>query len=180
MREWSGGVDPQPLVLVPDAGVSARLLEPFGRRAAQLGRRAIGVDLPGFGGSRRRVRSLRPADVAAQLEALLDALRVGRIDVIGAGFGALVAAELARARVGTRILLDAAPERMQARAADAARDVEALRARLIAELPAQLSHALRAELAADLARAPAENLRRAATPIGVASVGWDAALASLG
>ena len=50
----------------------------------------------------------------------------------------------------------------------------------IAELPAQLSPALRAELAADLARAPAENLRRAATPIGVASVGWDAALASLG
>ena len=69
---------------------------------------------------------------------------------------------------------------MQARAADAARDVEALRARLLAELPGQLPPALRAELAADLARAPAENLRRAATPIGVASVGWDAALASLG
>jgi hypothetical protein len=180
VREWSGGVDPLPLVLLPDVGVSARLLEPFALRAAQLGRRAIGVDLPGFGGSRRRVRSLRPADVAAQLEALFEALRVERIDVVGAGFGALVAAELASSRVRSKLLLDAEPERMRARAAEAARDVEALRARLIAELPAQLSQALRAELTADLERAPAENLRRAATPIGVASLGWDAALASLG
>ena len=98
VREWTGGDDPQPLVLLPDAGVSARLLEPFAQRAAQLGRRAIGVDLPGFGGSRRRV-----AEPAArrrsrrQLEALLDALRIERIDVLGVG---LRRARRRRARAG--------------------------------------------------------------------------------
>ena len=183
VREWSAAIDPQPLVLLPDAGVSARLLEPFAQRATQLGRRAIGVDLPGFGGSRRKVASLRPADLAAQLAALLDALRIEKVDVVAAGFGALVAAELARARTGRRIAVHAEPERLRARATDAARDVTALRARLVAELPAQLAPALRAELRAELEVAPDENLVRAAaaaTPPGVASLDWDAALAALG
>jgi alpha/beta hydrolase fold len=189
VREWGGGADPEPLVLLPEAGFSARLLEPIAQRAAQLGRRAIGVDLPGFGGSRRQVRSLRPADVAAQLEALLDALRIARVDVVGAGFGALVAAELARrapARIGARTALDADPARLRARAADAARDVGSLRRRLVGELPAEVSAELRAELAAELALAPDENLARAfrevalaPTPIGVAPRSWDDAFAEL-
>jgi hypothetical protein len=164
VREWGSLDDAQPLLLLPEAGVSARYFEPTAQRAAASGRRAIGVDLPGFGGSRRRVRSLAPDYVAAQLAALLDALRLARVDVVGAGYGAWVADALARlapARVGELQAIDADAERMSRRSDDAKRDVEALRARLVAELPSELPAELRAELAAELAGAPAENLRAA-------------------
>jgi pimeloyl-ACP methyl ester carboxylesterase len=128
------------------------------------------VDLPGFGGSRRRVSSLRPPRVAAQLLALLDALRVPRVDVAAAGWGVTPAEALAaRAPLRVRRLVA-----ISASAGDAERDPESLRAEIGARIPAELPAELRAELAAELAHAPARNLRLAAraarrrvTPLGV-------------
>jgi pimeloyl-ACP methyl ester carboxylesterase len=99
LREHGSLDDPLPVLFLPPAGLSARFFAPALARAAALGRRAIGVDLPGFGGSRRKVQTLEPARVAEQLEALLDALRVRRVDLVGAGFGARVGRALA-ARAG--------------------------------------------------------------------------------
>jgi pimeloyl-ACP methyl ester carboxylesterase len=173
-----------PVVLVGNAGTSARALEPIALDLAAHGRRTLSIDLPGFGGSRRRVATLAPARVAAQLDALLAALRVSRADVCAAGFGAFVAAELA-ARAPGRVLrwvaIDAA-DPLGARSG--VRDAEALRARLADRLPRGLPTALRAELLAELERVPAENLalllRGAPTPIGVkadAALGADEAFA---
>ena len=177
VRERGAPDGSPPVVLLPDAGVSARLLAPVAEELARAGRRTLSVDLPGFGGSRRRVATLEPTRVAAQLEALLEALRLRRVDVCAAGFGARVARALAArapARIGRALAI--APRDW----ADLG-DVEALRARLRSELPAALPPALRAELEAELAGAPAQNLAlalRAAhadpTPIGVS---WDEALA---
>ena len=170
--------DPTPLLFVPDAGVSARLFEPIAAQAAAHGRRALGVDLPGFGGSRRRVRSLRPARVAAQLESLLDALRVARVDVVAAGWGIGPAAELARrapARVRRALAVGEG-------ASDSPADPERLRAEIDGRLPKSLEPALRDALRAELAAAPARNLRLAARhaprgePLGL-RLTWDEALA---
>jgi pimeloyl-ACP methyl ester carboxylesterase len=165
--------DPVPILMLPDAGLSARVFEPFAARAAANRRRVIGVDLPGFGGSRRSVSNLRPARVAAQLEALVDALRIARFDVVAAGWSVGLAAALAArapGRVRTLVALDA-------REGDASSDPERLRARVREALPLTLPGALRADLEAELARAPARNLRLAAraasvavTPIGVGAV----------
>ena len=177
--------DPLPILLLPDAGVSARLFEPIAAQADAQGRRVLAVDLPGFGGSRRRVSSLRASLVAAQLEALLDALRVARVDVAAAGWGVTPAAALVARAPGRvrRLVAIGAPEH------DAERAPEQLRAEIRARIPAALPAELRAELAAELARAPARNLRLAAraarggmTPFGVGSVrrsdlGWDEAFA---
>jgi len=168
-----------PVVLLPEAGFSARLLEPVADELERLGRRTLSVDLPGFGGSRRRVATLEPDRLAAQLDALLDALRLPRVDICAAGFGARVAGALA-AR---------APERAGRLVTIALQgwtglhDAEELRMRLLAQLPMALRGALRAELEAELAAVPAANLelalraaRGSPTPDGV---GWDEALALL-
>jgi len=166
-------------VLLPEAGFSARLLEPVADELERLGRRTLSVDLPGFGGSRRRAATLEPDRLAAQLDALLDALRLPRVDICAAGFGARVAGALA-AR---------APERVGRLVTIALQgwtglhDAEELRMRLLAQLPMALRGALRAELEAELAAVPAANLelalraaRGSPTPDGV---GWDEALALL-
>ncbi|MFI5314179.1 MAG: alpha/beta fold hydrolase [Myxococcota bacterium] len=164
--------DPLPILLLPDAGISARVFEPIAALAEAQGRRALGVDLPGFGGSRRRVSSLRPQRLAAQLEALLDALRIARVDVAAAGWGVRPGAALA-ARAPQRVRRFAA---IAACEGDGQLDPERLRDALRARLPGDLPEELRGALARELAGAPARNLRLAAraarelTPIGVAAV----------
>ena len=166
LREHGPIDDPIPVLFLPGAGFSARVFAPVLARAAAHGRRAIGVDPPGFGGSRRDVRSLSPARVAAQIEALLEALRVVRVDLVGAGWGALVGGALAeRPEQRVRRMVAIAGEDSEAGAAEravrrstAASDPEALRARLLEALPRGLPGALHATLAAELARAPARNL----------------------
>lgn len=185
LREHGSLDDPLPTLFLPPAGLSARLFAPVLARAASRGRRAIGVDLPGFGGSRRDVVTLEPARVAEQLEALLDALRVRRVDLVGAGWGALVGRALAaRAPGRVRRLVAIAADDSPARAAElalrrraASSDPEALRARLFDSVPADLPDALRSVLASELSKAPARNLvlayrdaaDRPATPFGVGS-----------
>jgi hypothetical protein len=170
--------DPTPLLFVPDAGVSSRLFEPIAAQAAAHGRRALGVDLPGFGGSRRRVRSLRPGRVAAQLESLLDALRVARVDVVAAGWGAGPAAELAR-RAPARVRRTVCVGDPQS---DSPADPERLRAEIGGRLPKSFAAPLGDALRAELAAAPARNLRlaarhaRGAAPLGL-RLSWDEALA---
>jgi pimeloyl-ACP methyl ester carboxylesterase len=166
LREHGALGDPIPVVFLPDAGSSARVFAPIFARAEAHGRRAIGVDPPGFGGSRRDVSTLDPARVAAQLEALLEALRVARVDLVGAGWGALVGRALAsRPKQSVRQLVAIAGEDTRAGAAErslrrelASRDPEALRARLLEALPRNLPGSLHRELAAELARVPARNL----------------------
>ena len=150
--------DPVPILMLPDAGVSARMYEPIALRAEAHGRRAIGVDLPGFGGSRRRVSSLEPKRLAVQLAALVDALRIARFDLVATGFSVSAAAALAQRVNGRARKLVA----LGTPAADVSRDPERLRERIRADLPAALPAELRAELLAELARAPARNLRLAA------------------
>jgi len=173
VREREGAADARPVVLLPGAGYSARALEPIAAELASRGRRTLSVDLPGFGGSRRRVTSLAPARLAEQLDALLAALRISSAEFCAAGLGALAADALARrapTRVAKLVAIDA--DDPHGRSA-AVRDPEALRAHLAARLP----DAARAELAS----APAENLALALlvepTPISVRSLSWDEALA---
>ncbi len=166
LREHGRIDDPVPVLFLPGAGLSARMFAPAFARAAVHGRRAIGVDPPGSGGSRSDVRSHAPAYVAAQLDALLDALRVSRIDVVGAGWGAVVGRALAArssARVHRLVAIAGADAPAQAsevalRRSSAARDPELLRARRVAALPRGLPGALHAALEAELARVPARNL----------------------
>ena len=184
LREHGPIDDPIPVLFLPGAGLSARVFAPIFARAAAHGRRAIGVDPPGFGGSRRDVRSLSPARVATQIEALLEALRVVRVDLVGSGWGALVGCALAaRPKQRVRRMVAIAAEDTDAGAAErakrrgiAASDPEALRARLLEALPRGLSGALHATLAAELARAPARNLvllyRSAAPASTQLGVGW--------
>jgi len=166
LREHGPLDDPIPVLFLPAAGLSARVFAPILARAAAHGRRAIGVDPPGFGASRRAIRTLEPAHVAAQLEALLAALRIVRIDLVAAGWGALVGRALAARPSGlVRRLIAIVGDDTPARAAElalrrsaATSDPEALRVRLLGSLPADLPDALRATLAAELARVPARNL----------------------
>jgi pimeloyl-ACP methyl ester carboxylesterase len=162
VRERGSVEDPVPLVFLADVGVSSRLYEPLLSQAEARGRRALGVDLPGFGGSRRKVASLAPSHVAAQLESLLAALRLPQLDLVAAGWAALPAAELLARfprRVRRLFAIDALGARADAEAiADPPRDSEVVRARLTKALPACLAPELRAELAAELARADGRNL----------------------
>jgi pimeloyl-ACP methyl ester carboxylesterase len=79
-------------------------------RAVLHGRRAIAVDLPGCGRSRRHARDLSAGSVARVLSALLDALRLPRVDVVGRGWGGLVGRALTSAEpeiVRSLLVIDA-------------------------------------------------------------------------
>ncbi len=182
LREHGVLEDPVPVLFLPDVGVSSRVFAACFARAAAHGRRAIGVDPPGFGGSRPEVRSLEPARVAAQLEALLEALRLERVDLVAAGWGARVGRALAArpSRLVRRLVAIAGEDTPEgdleraARWALGASDPEQLRARLRAQLGDDLPDPLRKALRIELARAPARNLvlayrpgAPAPTPFGV-------------
>jgi pimeloyl-ACP methyl ester carboxylesterase/predicted Ser/Thr protein kinase len=165
LREHGTLDDPVPVLFLPEAGFSSRYFAPLLESAGAHGRRAIGVDPPGFGGSRPKVTSLAPPFVAEQLEALLDALRIQRVDVVGAGWGARIGAALearSPARVRRSISLSGA-------ALPTTHDEQTLRAALQASLPRSLSADLRGALEAELARASSLNLARASIEAEVES-----------
>lgn len=101
VRERGAEGDPVPVLLLHEEGRSSVVFDPVLDRAAAHGRRAIAVDLPGCGRSRRRVRDRSPAAVARVLAALVDALRLDRVDVVGCGWGGLVGGALSAAEPGT-------------------------------------------------------------------------------
>ncbi len=86
--------DPVPLLLLHDVGLSAAMFAPELAGADRAGRRVLAPGLPPFGGSGRRPRRITPLAQARRLRALLDALRIARVDAAGWGLGALVAGAL--------------------------------------------------------------------------------------
>ena len=175
--------DPVPVVFLPDAGFSSALFEPAFRLAAARGRRALGIDLPGFGAS--RVHGARHPDAAARaLASAVDALRLARFDLVGQGFGGLVARALACERPGrvrALVAIDAPAERLEGpflacwQAAE--QGASALRAALRRGLSPELPAAQRARLERELAAAPDAELVQVfrelpvrTTPDGVVSL----------
>ena len=166
--------DPVPALFLHDVGHSCEVFRPLLESAAAHARRAIGLDLPGFGRSSRRVRSLSPQRVARHVASLIDALRLNRIDLVGFGWGGCVARVLAarrpqrvRALLTFETPLTHVGESLRKRIEEAARNPEVLRRRLLRELPAGLSAAQRVALESALQAAPGRALRAAYAGIRV-------------
>lgn len=154
--------DPVPALLLHDVGLGAASFAPLLARAEAHRRRALAPDLPGFGLSSWPRAGLGPAGCAARLERLLHALRLPRVDLVGHGWGGLVARELATrapARVRALLTFQVAGEVEGAvRRAAAARDVAELRRLIAAGIPAELDAGIRAELGRLLAVLPSRSL----------------------
>lgn len=107
LHAWRGGVEQgEPVLFVHAAGESneawGRLLETVGRR-----RPVLALDLPGHGESDAAPLG-RLGDAAAAVGQALDAAGIAQCDVVGQGFGGVLAQELARQRpVGRIVALDA-------------------------------------------------------------------------
>ncbi len=145
--------DPTPVIFLHDIGQCSVLFRPILERAEAHGRRGIALDLPHFGASRGKQRSLAPAVVATWVDAWLDAMRLERVDVFGLGWGRWVAYELAaRAPARVRALLgsETAAVRpgpgLDERRAQALHDPQALRRRIRDEVPSRLGPEVVAEL----------------------------------
>ena len=156
--------DEVPVLFLSDLGVGIVVFQGVLAGAEGAGRRALAVDLPGFGRSRASRGSVRPARLALEIARLLDALRVSRVDVVGEGFGDRVARALAvvrpeRVRAGLTLAVAADAARM--RGAAAKDSAAALRERIRAELPASLPPAAREEAEQVLAETPDTRLVRA-------------------
>jgi pimeloyl-ACP methyl ester carboxylesterase len=167
LRECGPLSDPVPVLLIPDAGHSAAFFAPVLARASAFERRVIAVDPPGFGRSRVARGRQSPRRVARQVAALATALRAERVDVVGFGWGGLVARALAAGfpqlvRVG--LTLDTPDSRLSgtflARWRTARERPGAVRDRLLREIPTELDPTARAELEAALLVTPPRRLRR--------------------
>ena len=176
LRDCGPLADPVPILFLHDAGGSGALWLPWLVAAHRAGRRMLAPDLPRFGGSRGPRGSLAPSRVAGWLERLLDVARIERVDVVGAGWGALLARALAArfpARVRVAASLPAQGDLLDpgllAHWQAARGDPPALRARLLAGLPDVLPDSARLELEAALLRAPDSLLRRAWLDLPVAA-----------
>ena len=86
-----------PLLCLHPSPLSGRCYRPF-LAVAGVGRSVFAPDLPGFGDSDPPPAGAGVVEHAAAIADFLDAMRLRQIDVLGSGFGALVAAELAAAR----------------------------------------------------------------------------------
>ncbi len=168
--------DPVPALFLHDVGHSCEVFRPLLESAHAHARRGIGLDLPGFGRSSLRVLSLSPQRVARHVAGLVDALRLERIDLVGFGWGGLVARVLAARRPrGVRALLTFETPLTQAGASlgqcieEGRRNPELLRRRLLRELPAGLAEAQRSVLEDALKNASARALRWAYAGIRVKS-----------
>jgi pimeloyl-ACP methyl ester carboxylesterase len=110
-RYEEGSVDdPVPALLLPDVGVGARAYARVLEQAGASGRRAIALDLPGSGASGPGRGRRTPKRLAAELGALLEILRLSRVDVFGLGLGGVFARSLALERphlVRALVTLDA-------------------------------------------------------------------------
>jgi pimeloyl-ACP methyl ester carboxylesterase len=84
-----------PLLMLHQAPVSARQFEAVYPRLAARGVRAIGVDMPGFGGSDPTPFVPGVEDYARAIPAVLDHLGLATADIVGHHTGALVATEVA-------------------------------------------------------------------------------------
>lgn len=164
-RDAGRVTDPVPVLLLHDVGLDHRVFASWFDAAPGSGRRVIAVDLPPFGGSRSAARRARARDRAAELLALLDALRLRRVDVVGHGVGALVGLALAArapSRVERGLLLEAPLAALDpdflGRWGDAHLDPAALRARLLAAIPPALDADLRVELERALSAVPSREL----------------------
>ncbi len=160
--------DPVPALFLHDVGHSSEVFRSILESARAHARRGIGLDLPGFGRSSFRVRSLSPQRVALHVARLIDALRLARIDLVGAGWGGLVARVLAAQRpelVRVLVTLDTpltgVGGALRKRMEQGRRNPEVLRRRLLRELPAGLSGAQRSELERAIRAAPERALRLA-------------------
>ena len=91
----AGPADGVPLLLLHQAPVSARQFEPVYPRLAARGIRAIGVDMPGFGGSDPTPFVPGCEDYAKAIPAVLDVLGLRQASILGHHTGALVATEVA-------------------------------------------------------------------------------------
>lgn len=160
-RDRGAADDPVPVLFLHDVGTTSLCFEPVLARAERFGRRGIGIDLPGFGASRRRVRSLHPRRLVSQIERMLDALRLERVDIVGYGWGGWLARQV-QAQCPARVrLLRSAATGIERVWIDVARDPERLRRRLKASPPEGLSESQRARLEHLLDLVPARNLKRA-------------------
>jgi pimeloyl-ACP methyl ester carboxylesterase len=91
-----GAGDPVLLVHGSGPGITASMSWlPVMESLAAAGRRVIAVDMPGYGKSAPLPDADTPVNVAAHLEALLDALGIGEAAVIGHSRGGRIATELA-------------------------------------------------------------------------------------
>ncbi len=86
-----------PLLCLHPSPLSGRIFEGF-LAVAGIGRSVFAPDLPGFGASDPPSTRGGVTEHAAALGDFLDAMRLRHIDLLGQGFGALVAAELAATR----------------------------------------------------------------------------------
>ena len=170
--------DPVPVLCLHDAGHSSEVFRSILEHAAAHGRRAIALDLPGFGGSSLRMRGLSPDRVAAHVAGFVDALRLARIDLLGFGWGGLVARVLAVRRpqlVRALLTLDTPLARSSGgfhrRWLEARRAPEVLRRRLLRELPPGVSGELREGLERAIQTASARALRMAYAGLEVREYG---------
>jgi poly(3-hydroxyalkanoate) depolymerase len=85
-----------PLVLVTGIGANLDMWEPFLGLVSD--REIVAFDPPGAGGSQRPRLPLRMGELAGVVDALLDELGLGPVDVLGYSFGGGLAQELARRR----------------------------------------------------------------------------------
>jgi poly(3-hydroxyoctanoate) depolymerase len=99
-----------PLLLITGIGAHLDMWAPFARHAGE--RELIAFDPPGAGLSQRPRLPLRMPGLARVVVELLDALRLGRVDVLGYSFGGGLAQELAHRapeRVRRLVLCATAP-----------------------------------------------------------------------
>jgi poly(3-hydroxyalkanoate) depolymerase len=93
LRAGRRGAGP-PLLLITGIGAHLDMWSPFARLAGD--RELIAFDAPGAGLSQRPLLPLRMAGLAHVVRALLDELRLERVDVLGYSWGGGLAQELAR------------------------------------------------------------------------------------
>lgn len=86
-----------PLLCLHPSPLSGRLFERF-LTVAGAGRSIFAPDLPGFGDSDPPQRGAGVTELAAAIGDFLDLMRLRQIDLLGQGFGAVVAVELASTR----------------------------------------------------------------------------------
>lgn len=113
----SGGgfAEGTPLLCLHASPHSGRVFQRF-LAITGVGRSVFAPDLPGFGDSDPPPPQAGVAEHAAAIGDFLDTMRLRQIDLLGHGFGALVAAELAATRPGQvrRLVLVAPPLAMEA------------------------------------------------------------------
>lgn len=178
LRDAGREDDARPLLLLHDVGLDHHVFGCWYPAMEELGRRAIGVDLPPFGGSRSARERARADDRARELLALLDALRLGSVDLVGHGFGALVALALASRvpeRLGRGLLLGAPLGAIDAaflaRWNDAHRSPDSLRSRIRASIPLDLPSPDRVELERALEAAAARALAAPYRELSLTGIG---------